>query len=92
MKWFFSGKLIISSPRSADSGVYTCHAENRVYRDQISATVQVNGKYILSRFLTLGKFYLFYFNFLFENQSIFLDYFCLKIGTFVGPCLLLYYR
>ncbi|KAK8746869.1 hypothetical protein OTU49_016869, partial [Cherax quadricarinatus] len=36
-------KLIISSPRAADSGTYTCHAENRVYRDEISGTVQVQA-------------------------------------------------
>ncbi|ROT75125.1 putative myosin light chain kinase [Penaeus vannamei] len=36
-------KLIITSPRGADSGNYTCHAENRVYRDEISANIQVQA-------------------------------------------------
>ncbi|XP_047736468.1 uncharacterized protein LOC108682041 isoform X2 [Hyalella azteca] len=33
--------LIIKNPRAADSGLYSCHAENRVYRDEISANVRV---------------------------------------------------
>lgn len=39
-----SGTLIIKNPRTADSGVYSCHAENRVYRDEISANIQVQGE------------------------------------------------